>query len=588
VKPDLLTLFDRLSDTPAATDRLRKWIPELAVRGLLAPQNAEDESAEALVARLRGHASSVKASSGPTVVPRIAGEILASEVPSSWAWIALKDIGTFSGGMTPSKSRADFWDGSVNWYSAKDVKTDELRKSELKITPTAVEQTRLRMHAPGSLVIVVRSGILKRTLPVAVLRSEGTVNQDLKVLTPYMEGLERYLQLMLRGFTPHILASLVKGGTTVQSVKFSEFESQPFPLPPLAEQQRILEQVDQLMALCDELEVAQSERDNRSSRLVTASLGRLVRASDEGNEAVRGSASFYLGHLDRLTSRTKHVAELRGAVLDLAVRGRLTAQDSRDEQASDLAARLHAQRSERLGLTGKKATHRSNPIGPDDAPFAVPKGWMWVRADEIALKISDGVHRTPSYVPSGVPFITVKNLTEGTGISFRETKFITEADHAEFCRRTHPEPGDVLVTKDGTIGVARVIDTERAFSVFVSVALVKMIDRALGPFFALAMNSPVIRSTIIPKGAALKHLHLVDLRKLLIPLPPLDEQQRIVTTVEKLLAATDELDEKLDRAQSGRLALVRALMTATTPTGGALPDPQTSSHHIVQSTMSNS
>src|SRR5262249_1083946 len=150
--------------------------------------------------------------------------------------------------------------------------------------------------------------------------------------------------------------------------------------------------------------------------------------------------------------------------------------------------------------------------------------------------------------------------------SFRDTKFITESDHLEFIKRTHPERGGVLITKDGTIGVARVVETDRAFSIFVSVALVKMVLVEIAPFFALCINSETIRDTIIPKGRALKHLRLVDLRKLPLPLPPLAEQHRIVAKVDELMALCDRLEASLVTAADTRRRLLDALLAeALTP-----------------------
>jgi type I restriction enzyme S subunit len=109
--------------------------------------------------------------------------------------------------------------------------------------------------------MVARSGILKRIFPVAINRVPAAANQDMKVLVPFLNGQERYLQIMFRGLTDFILRELAKTGTTVQSLKYAKFERQPFPLPPLAEQHRIVAKVDELMALCDRLEVARAERE---------------------------------------------------------------------------------------------------------------------------------------------------------------------------------------------------------------------------------------------------------------------------------------------------------------------------------------
>lgn len=269
-----------LQHLPALTARadqvqaLRQTILDLAVRGRLVPQDERDEPAEVLLERIsveqkrlfkEGSAKWQKATAGPQCIEP-------AELPTGWAWICLKELGSLSGGMTPSKARRDFWGGSVNWLSSADIKKPELNESGLKITEKALQETNLIHYPPGCLVMVVRSGILKHTLPVSIIRSKTTVNQDLKVLQPYLPGMERFIQLMLWGFNGFIIEELVKQGTTVQSVKFDEFVSQRFPLPPLAEQRRIVAKVDELMALCDALEAALREGETLKAKALEAVL----------------------------------------------------------------------------------------------------------------------------------------------------------------------------------------------------------------------------------------------------------------------------------------------------------------------------
>jgi type I restriction enzyme S subunit len=189
--------------------------------------------------------------------------------------------------MTPSKNRSDFWEGDINWFSPKDIKSDELVESELKITSAGVAETGLQLYQPGCLFMVARSGILKRTFPVAVNRVEATANQDLKVLAPFLRGMERYLQIMFRGMTRFILATLVKTGTTVQSFKYDEFEQQLLPIPPLAEQHRIVAKVEELTALCDRLEAKLTTAQTESRRLLEALLQEALNPVAESGDAAR-------------------------------------------------------------------------------------------------------------------------------------------------------------------------------------------------------------------------------------------------------------------------------------------------------------
>lgn len=272
---ELLRQYERIVEAPNAIAQLRQFVLNLAVRGKLSQFDPGDEPASDLAARLsaerrRQVQAGVVRQGKP--LPPIADVDLPLEAPPHWVWVRLLEIGRLSGGMTPSMNRSDYWGGANVWLSPKDIKADEATDSELKITAKGLEETRLEAFPPGSLFIVARSGILKRTLPVTINRVAAAANQDMKVLIPFMRGMDRYLQIMFRGLTPFVLRQLVKTGTTVQSLKYAEFEIQPFPIPPLAEQQRIVAKVTELMSLCDRLEASLNTTAELRSRLLEALL----------------------------------------------------------------------------------------------------------------------------------------------------------------------------------------------------------------------------------------------------------------------------------------------------------------------------
>ncbi|MBS0513781.1 MAG: restriction endonuclease subunit S [Proteobacteria bacterium] len=190
----------------------------------------------------------------------------------------------------------------------------------------------------------------------------------------------------------------------------------------------------------------------------------------------------------------------------------------------------------------------------------IPPTWMWRSVSELSAKVTDGVHKKPTYIDNGVPFLTVGNLTAGPGIDFSTTRFVSEDDHAEYCKRTYPERDDILVTKDGTLGVVRRIETDQPFSIFVSLALVKLVDKRQSPYVSLALASPHLQIQMKGVGTGLQHIHLTDLRKDLLPLPPLDEQAEIVRRVESLFAFADRLEARLQTAQSATERLTPALL----------------------------
>ena len=132
------------------------------------------------------------------------------------------------------------------------------------------------------------------------------------------------------------------------------------------------------------------------------------------------------------------------------------------------------------------------------------------------------------------------------GISFEDLNFVSTDDHIEFCKRTNPERGDILISKDGTLGVVRLIDTDRPFSIFVSVALVKPVLRAFSRYLVVAFESPILQRQMVPKGSGLQHIHLEDLRADCIPLPPLTEQHRLVAEVDRRLSLVREVEADVE------------------------------------------
>lgn len=184
---------------------------------------------------------------------------------------------------------------------------------------------------------------------------------------------------------------------------------------------------------------------------------------------------------------------------------------------------------------------------------------------DVTTKIVDGVHKTPKYVDAGVPFLVVENLSRGPGIDFSQTRYITRNDHLEFIKRANPERGDVLVSKDGTLGIARLVETDAEFSVFVSVALLKPDStRIEGAFLRYYIDSSLFKQHVDRRtsGSALKHIHLVDFRSAPIRVPSLDSQRMIVETIRKCEMAIASAYSQRQRSENLKRCLMNELLSA--------------------------
>ena len=179
---------------------------------------------------------------------------------SDWKSLSLEELGSFSGGGTPSKSQPEYWNGDILWVTPKDMKSPTITDSEIKITPQGVSESSAKHIPARSILIVARSGILRHTLPVCINQTECTVNQDIKVFIPGDEIIPEYVQIMLKGFEPFILSELVKGGVTVESLKYKEFQNFKFPVPPISAQKDIVDQLSFLNRLAESIQLELYEK----------------------------------------------------------------------------------------------------------------------------------------------------------------------------------------------------------------------------------------------------------------------------------------------------------------------------------------
>ena len=248
-------------------ERLKKSILQEAVQGKLVPQDPSDEPAEALLERIRAEKQrlikegKIKKDKHESVIFRrdnshyekrgsedvCIDEEVPFEIPENWAWARLSSFGVFSSGKTPSMSNPQFWNGNVPWVTSKDMKRPVITDSEMHISELAAST--MQLYPTGTLLLVARSGILKRILPLCKLGIDSTINQDIKAFSLYDIELSEWLFYGIKAFEPYILKELVKSVTTVESLKFDEFAAMLIPVPPLSEQRRIIAAIKAAMNL---------------------------------------------------------------------------------------------------------------------------------------------------------------------------------------------------------------------------------------------------------------------------------------------------------------------------------------------------
>ena len=233
---------DRLE---AAAERLDKKILDLAIRGKLVPQDPKDEPASELLKGIAATSHKSPCKNHETLIDP------PFDIPESWKWVRFRELGVFCGGHTPSMSNPNFWGGDVLWVSSKDMKSKYITDTQMKVSQLGAEE--LKVLKPGTLLMCTRSGILRRTFPIAIAKRELTINQDQRAIILHMPEMAEYIYVALKSLESTILLNYKKAGTTVESIIWNKFIDLPIPLPPLAEQKRIVAKVDELTTLSQTL-----------------------------------------------------------------------------------------------------------------------------------------------------------------------------------------------------------------------------------------------------------------------------------------------------------------------------------------------
>lgn len=434
-----------------------------------------------------------------------------------WGSTALGDAGTWRGGGTPSKANATFWtNGTIPWVSAKDMKVFRLSASADKITQQAVEGSSAKLLSAGAVLVVVRSGILEHTLPVAVTTVPVTVNQDLKALSPSSAFFPDFLAYFIKASGRQVLRDHAKSGTTVASVDFAGLKSLMVPTPPIEEQRRIVATIESHFARLDAT-VSSLTRAKANVKLARASV---LKAAVEG----------------RLVATEAEVARAEGREY---------------EPASVLLERILAERKAKWELGGKKRKYKE-PAAPDMKGLpALPGGWAWATVDQL----SDEPLTNGRSVPSRVGGFPVLRLTamEGGRLDLREAK--NGAWSFSDAKPWLVSPGDFFIMRGNgslhRVGVAAVAGDVESPVAFpdTMIRLRASVELVGSSYLSVAWMSTFLRKQIENSARTTAGIHKINqasIGRYIVPLPPTAEQARIAEEVDRRVSALDATDASLD------------------------------------------
>lgn len=544
--------FDTLAEAPNGIQRLRELILDMAVRGKLVPQNSEDEPAEKLLIKI--HHQREKLIEDKIIKKRSLEAINEAdypyEIPSSWEWRMLCEVAHDLGQKKPN-NRFIYIDVSA-------IKNSSVSSEVSILNPEDAPSRARKIIKKGT---VIYSTVRPYLLNIAVIEKdfnpEPIASTAFSVLHPY-EGVEKwylYYVLKSRYFIEYV--ELYQKGVAYPAISDTDLLKAPFPLPPLAEQKRIVAKVDELMALCDALEAAQQTRNTLRQKLRASALDGLMNAPN--NTDLETAWAFVRDNWGLMCDRPEDVEGLRQAVLYFSVRGKLVEQFSQEGSANQL---LNEIKRNRIIQNDKIRNPRnSTPIDTLKKPFEIPSQWIWCRFTEVGqLERGKSKHRPrndPSlYINGSIPLVQTGDVARSKGVIKTCTAFYNEVGLAQ---SKLWKKGTLCITIAANIADSGILDFEACFpdSVVGFVPTEPISDVKYFEFFMRTLKSSL--ETFAPSTAQ-KNINLAILDELLIPLPPLAEQKRIVAKVDELMKLCDQLEASLRRQQETAQALAASAL----------------------------
>jgi type I restriction enzyme S subunit len=452
----LLQHFDRISEAPDAIPRLRQFVLELAMRGKLVMQDSTEEPATELLKCIQAerkrrikHGRMKKQKPLSSVQP----DEVWFRVPATWQWVRLGAVAHVVMGQSPPGETYNTTGEGIPLINGP-VEFTEGPFGKTVVNQYTTAPTNL--CEADDLLLCVRGSTTGRTNIAAF---HACIGRGVAAIQSLFD--DAYLRLFVWRLRESIIA--MGRGIAFPSVSRKQIEELAIPLPPLAEQHRIVAKVHELMALCDQLEAAKTEREQSRDRLVAASLHHLNPLSDaeETNtpEAFRDHAHFIFNHLPRLTTRLAHIKQLRQTILNLAVRGKLVPQDPNDEPAVELLKRIAVEKArlQREGLI----TVEKPPLTvlATELPFSIPSSWQWAQFIDYATDISTGpfgsiLHQS-DYVGGGVPLVNPSHMVNGRIVPEQNVAVSGETAKRLGAYRLHA--GDIVMARRGEVGRAAVV-----------------------------------------------------------------------------------------------------------------------------------
>lgn len=569
----LLTHFKDLTLHPKNAEELKGLILQLAIQGKLSAQwrkeNPDVEPASVLMDKIQAEKTQLikeKKIKKEKPLPIIDDKEAVSDYPKTWIQTRLGEIGDWGAGATPLRSRPEFYGGDINWFKSGELNNGIMDYgSKEKINDLALNGSSLRLNKVGDVLIAMYGATIGKT---GILAVEGTTNQAVCACTPFSGMHNRYLHLLLRALN-QTFTSQGEGGAQ-PNISRVKIRNQPFLLPPLEEQKAIVAIVNQLFAEVEQLEDLTKKRVALKADFVTSALQQLTQAEAQDTAA---QWAYLKEHFGAFFTEKENIKKLRESILQLAVQGKLTAKwreshplkssplsrgDAANsgrgvEHASVLLKRIQAEKAQ---LIADKKIKKEKPlpaVTEEEIPYALPEGWKWCRFQKVITNIEAGKSPRCLPEPAGKDEWGVIKMSAISWGAFDEKENKLLPIGSDVFQEKEIRAGDFILTRANTSElIAKSVIVQEGvrnklllndktlrinFSSNVSVDYLNLYNNG---------SQARVHYKEVSTGTSdsMQNISRDNIKMLVLPLPPLEEQKAIVQKVNALMALCDKLENE--------------------------------------------
>lgn len=564
--------FDTAFAAPDGIKKLRELILTLAMQGKLVPQDPNEQPASELLQEIEAEKQRL-VKEGQIKNPKPLLPVMEEEkpyvLPQGWEWVRLRDICHDWGQRVPN-SRFTYID-----VSAIDNKSGRIAEAQIIGASDAPSRARKIVH-PGDVVYsTVRPYLLNVAIIEREYEPEPIASTAFAVLHSYNGVLNRFVFRYLRSPVFIGYVERTQKGVAYPAINDGDFFSGLFPLPPSDEQHRIIAKIDELMARCDELEKLRTAQQGARLTVHAAAIKQLLNVAEPAQH--QRAQTFLAEHFGELYTVKENVAELRKAILQLAVMGKLVPQNPDDQPASELLKEIEAEK-QRLVKEGKiKKPKPLPPVTEEEKPYVLPHGWIWVRFDEI-VDIGSGVTKGRNLIGreiASIPYLRVANVQR----SYLDLSVVKEIDiPRNELGKYSLVTGDLLITEGGDWDkVGRTCIWRGEIPVCVHQNHVfrarRYITSQSEAWLEKYLNSGPARAYFAAASKQTTNLASINktqLQRCPVSLPPISEQSRIVEKIDELMVLCESLDQQIDANASKQTELLSALIHAQSQSSTAV------------------